>query len=285
MTPVAAGPPTWQPPGSFAAARWLPSYRPDVITWDPAQYSRFADDRARPFFDLVGRIHVSRPRRVVDLGCGPGNLTATLAQRWPDAQVLGVDSSAEMIQVAPAGDRLSFELGDINTYHPDGDVDVLISNAALQWVPEHLRLLRSWAEALPPGAWMAWQVPGNFQADSHRLLLELARSARWSGRLADVPRFDRAVVPAAEYAELLLDAGWSADAWETTYQHLLDGPDAVLEWVRGTTLGPIRAVLGPDESEQFERQYAQLLREAYPPRPGGETLYAFRRIFVVGHKS
>jgi trans-aconitate 2-methyltransferase len=256
-----------------------------VITWDPAQYSRFADDRARPFFDLVGRIHVSRPRRVVDLGCGPGNLTATLVQRWPNAHVLGIDSSAEMVRVARPGDRLSFELGDINTYQAHGDVDVLISNAALHWVPEHLRLLRSWAGALPLGAWMAWQVPGNFQAASHRLLLELAGSPRWSRRLADVPRFDRVVVPAAEYADLLLNAGWSADAWETTYQHVLNGPDAVLEWVRGTTLGPIRAVLHPDESEEFEEQYAELLREAYPPRSGGGTLYAFRRIFVVGHKS
>ena len=255
-----------------------------AITWDPAQYSRFADDRARPFFDLVGRIHASHPHRVVDLGCGPGRLTATLAQRWPQADVLGIDSSTQMVEAATPGGRLSFELGDINTFKAHSGLDVLVSNAALQWVPGHLELLRQWAAALPSGAWMAWQVPGNFQAASHLLLLDLARSARWSSRLADVPRFDRPVMPAAEYADLLLDARWSADAWETTYQHVLHGPDAVLEWVRGTTLGPIRAVLDPDEFEEFEEQYAELLREAYPPRSGG-TLYPFRRIFAVGQKS
>ena len=254
-----------------------------AITWDPAQYSRFADDRARPFFELVDRVRVSRPHRVVDLGCGPGNLTATLAQRWPGARVLGIDSSAEMVEAATPSDRLSFELGDINAFQAHPDVDVLISNAALQWVPEHLPLLRRWAAALPSGAWMAWQVPGNFQAASHLLLLDLARSVRWSGQLAHVPRFDRPVVPAAEYANLLLDAGWTADTWETTYEHVLQGPNAVLEWVRGTTLGPIRAVLDPDDFQEFEGQYAELLREAYPQRSGG-TLYPFRRIFAVGRK-
>jgi trans-aconitate 2-methyltransferase len=253
------------------------------ITWDPNQYNRFAHDRGRPFFDLLGRISTDRPRHVVDLGCGPGNLTAALAARWPHAEVLGLDSSAEMINTAPAGGRLSFELADIRDFRPGPDVDVLVSNAALQWVPEHLELLRCWADALPSGAWMAWQVPGNFEAPSHRLLFELARSPRWAPRFARVPRLGRTMVPAGEYAALLLDAGWSADTWETTYQHVLHGDDAVLEWARGTTLGPVRSVLGPADFTVFEGEYAAALRDAYPSRSWG-ILFPFRRIFAVGRK-
>ncbi len=253
------------------------------VIWNPDQYNRFADDRSRPFFDLIARVGADRPRRVVDLGCGPGNLTAALADRWPAADVLGIDSSAEMIASAPERPRLTFELGDLRDFQPDADVDVLVSNAALHWVPGHLQLLRTWADALPSGAWMAWQVPGNFEADSHRLLFELARSSRWATQLADVPRFDRAVVPAAECAAMLLDAGWSADTWETTYGHVLSGDDAVLQWVRGTTLGPVRSALTPADFTEFEDRYAAALREAYPSRSGG-TLFPFRRIFAVGRK-
>ena len=197
--------------------------------------------------------------------------------------VHGIDSSAEMISSAPVQERLTLELGDIHDFRPGPDVDVLISNAALQWVPGHLELLRRWADELPSGAWMAWQVPGNFQADSHRLLLELAQSPRWAAQLAGVLHFNRAVVPAVEYASLLLDAGWSADAWETTYVHALPGHDAVLEWVRGTTLGPVRSALSAADFADFEADYAAALRAAYPARSWG-TLFPFRRIFAVGHK-
>ncbi len=254
-----------------------------AVTWDPEKYRRFAADRSRPFFDLLGRVRAENPSRVVDLGCGPGHLTADLTHRWPAAQVLGIDSSPEMIAVAPRGERLAFELGDIRSWHPEADVDVLISNAALQWVPGHSELLAQWADALPRGACMAWQVPGNFQAPSHAALLDLASSARWAVQLADALRFADAVATPMGYAEILLNAGWSADCWETTYVHVLPGDDAVLEWVRGTTLGPIRAALTPAESVEFEQDYAARLRAAYPARSDG-TLFPFRRIFAVGVK-
>ena len=261
-----------------------------AIAWNPDQYNRFADDRGRPFFDLLARVRADDPRRVIDLGCGPGNLTAELARRWPGAVVHGIDSSPDMIAAATGaeiiyagGARPTFGLGDINAYRPGSDVDVLISNAALQWVPEHRDLLLRWSEKLPAGAWMAWQVPGNFDADSHRLLFELATSRQWAPRLSRMPRPGRLVMQPDEYGALLLDAGWAADVWETTYHHVLQGQDAVLEWVRGTTLGPIKALLTPTEFTEFEGAYAGMLREAYPARTWG-TLYPFRRIFAVGHR-
>lgn len=253
------------------------------MQWDPAQYGKFADERNRPFVDLVGRIDATAPRRVVDLGCGPGNLTALLHERWPDAAVEGIDSSPEMIGEASA-DGVAFRVGDIASWQPAADTDVVVSNAAFQWVPSHRSLLREWAAALPSGAWLAWQVPGNFDQPSHALMRSLAASPRWAHRLSGVLRHGDPVDSPEQYAALLLERGWTADAWETTYVHVLSGDDPVLEWVRGTGLRPALAAL-PDDAEraQFETEYAALLRDAYPKGPGG-TLFPFRRIFCVGHK-
>jgi trans-aconitate 2-methyltransferase len=156
--------------------------------WDPAQYLSFASERSRPFFDLAARIGAMDPGHVVDLGCGPGNLTASLAVRWPRAEVVGIDSSAEMIAAATehAAERVSFRVEDVTEWKPDQPVDVLISNAVLQWVPSHLDLLPRWAGDLAPGGWLAFQVPGNFDQPSHAVLRELATSTRWRDRLAGV---------------------------------------------------------------------------------------------------
>ncbi len=253
------------------------------MRWDPDQYSRYADERGRPFFDLITRIGAAAPRRVVDLGCGPGKLTVTLAERWPDAVIDGIDSSAPMIDAAPATARVHFTVGDIRSWTPSADVDVVISNAALQWVPDHEQLLVEWAEALPRGAWLAWQVPGNFDAPSHTLMRTLAQSPRWAAQLGDVLRHRDAVLAPIDYAHLLLQAGWQADVWETTYLHVLPGADPVLEWLRGTGLRPITNALSADDNVEFEASLAALLREAYPTTPNG-TLFGFRRIFAVGHK-
>lgn len=255
------------------------------MRWDPAQYGKFTDERGRPFMDLVARIEADAPRRVVDLGCGPGNLTALLAQRWPGAAVEGIDSSPEMIESAAAVPGASFRVGDIESWQPSPDTDVVISNAAFQWVPSHRSLLRSWAAALPSGAWLAWQVPGNFDQPSHALMRALAASPRWAPQLGGVLRHGNPVDPASEYAAMLLDLGWAVDAWETTYVHVLSGPDPVLEWVRGTGLRPALSAL-PDDAEraEFEAAYAAALRTAYPPCPDGRTLLPFRRIFCVGRK-
>lgn len=258
------------------------------MKWDPAKYVQFGDYRDRPFFDLTGRVHADSPGQVVDLGCGPGNLTATLAERWPEADVVGLDSSAEMLAraeaVAEGTPSLRFNRVDIAEWMPSQETGVVVSNAALQWVPGHQEMMRSWLEALRPGSWFAMQVPGNFNAPSHVLMRELAASDRWAPQLAGVLRGGESVAEPGEYLHILLDAGYTADAWETTYQQVLPGRDAVLEWVRGTALRPVLAVLTPEEGSDFEANYAAALRDAYPPTAHG-TVFPFRRIFAVGRKN
>jgi trans-aconitate 2-methyltransferase len=257
------------------------------MQWDPAQYVQFGDHRNRPFFDLTGRVDAARPGLVVDLGCGPGNLTATLADRWPEAKVVGLDSSTQMLaraeELAAGRSSLNFEQADIRDWMPSADVDVVVSNAALQWVPNHQDLLPRWLDALRPGSWFALQVPGNFNAPSHTLLRALAASARWAGQLDGVLRGGESVGEPADYLTALLDAGFRADAWETTYQQVLPGTDPVLEWVRGTALRPVLAVLPPGDAAEFEADYAAALRDAYPASRHG-TVFPFRRIFAVGRK-
>lgn len=254
--------------------------------WDPHKYVEYAGYRNRPFFDLTGRIAATEPALVVDLGCGPGNLTAALAERWPGARVTGVDSSAEMIRQARQRDNpanTEFVPGDIRDWTPPDGLDVLVSNAALQWVPGHQDLMRSWLRAMKPGAWLAVQVPGNFAAPSHALMRALAGAPHWHRRLDGVLRHEDAVSEPQDYLELLMDEGCEADVWESTYQQLLHGPDPVLEWVRGTGLRPVLAALQAAEAAKFESEYATLLRDAYPESEHG-TVFGFRRIFAVGRK-
>ncbi|WP_258805843.1 trans-aconitate 2-methyltransferase [Pseudarthrobacter sp. NS4] len=257
------------------------------MKWDPAKYVQFGDYRDRPFFDLTARVHADRPTRVVDLGCGPGNLTATLTERWPAAEVVGLDSSADMLAKAGklAGQipSLHFEQADISEWMPPAGTDVVVSNAALQWVPGHQDMMRSWLAALGPGAWFAMQAPGNFNAPSHALMRDLAASKRWRPELDGVLRGGESVGQPADYLHILLDAGCTADAWETTYQQVLPGPDPVLEWVRGTALRPVLAALSPADGAQFEAEYAAALRRAYRQGRHG-TVFPFRRIFAVGRK-
>lgn len=253
--------------------------------WDPSKYLTFADHRSRPFFDLVGRITADAPRRVVDLGCGPGNLTAALAQRWPSARIEASDSSQEM--VAAARERgIDASVLDVRDWQPAPDTDVVVSNAVLQWVPGHEELLARWAKQLPHGAWLAFQVPGNFGAPSHVRVRELAASPRWRDRLESlVLREDDAVLDPAGYAGLLSDAGCAVDAWETTYLQRLTGDDPVLEWVTGTALRPIRNALSDVDWAEFRAELAPLLRADYPQREDGTTWFPFRRVFVVAQTS
>jgi len=248
--------------------------------WNPDVYLAFADHRGRPFFDLTARVAADSPRRVVDLGCGPGNLTVTLSQRWPDAVVEAVDSSQEM--VAAARERgLDAVVGTIAEWSPKPDTDVVISNAALQWVPEHAELLVGWAKTLPTGAWIAMQVPGNFDAPSHQAVRELARHDQWSEPLRDFPFREGQVDDPSGYAELLSDAGCTVDAWETTYIHDLSGEHPVLEWITGTALRPVKSRLTEPQWQQFRQELIPMLDAAYPARADGKTFFPFRRIFVV----
>lgn len=254
------------------------------MQWDPSQYLRFGRERARPFFELLARVGAERPSLVVDLGCGPGTLTVALAERWPAARVVGVDSSAEMLRAAgehAVSGRLELVEADLRGYEPDAPVDVLVSNAVLHWVPGHFGLLPRLAGFLAPGGWLALQVPGNFDAPTHAELGALSRSARFRDKLEGLER--PASHDPADYLDVLSSAGLSVDAWETTYLSVLAGDDAVLEWMKGTALRPILSRLEAAETDEFLREYAARLRRAYPPRSYG-TVLPYRRVFAVAHR-
>ena len=256
-----------------------------ALRWDPNQYSMYADERSRPFFELLGRVDVASPVAVVDLGCGPGALTATLAQRWPQARIVGVDSSADMVAAArehAVDGRLSFECADVADWAPDGQVDVVIANALLQWVPGHVGLLLRFASWLRPGGVVAFQVPDNFGEPSHTLLRQLRTSPRWAERLGAGADRSIGVERPETYLRALVDLGLSQVVWQTSYLHVLHGEDAVLEWVKGTALRPVLSALTSEQDRAgFLADYAALLRAAYPPQPWG-TVFPFRRTFAVG---
>lgn len=256
--------------------------------WNPAVYQRFSDERSRPFHDLVGRVRAESPPVIVDLGCGPGNLTATLRDRWPGAVVRGIDSSPEMISVARGSvPGIEFAACDVRQWRGASEVGLLVSNATLQWVPGHRELVVGWAEELRPGSWLAFQVPGNFDAPSHRALRRVAGSTAWAGRLAEPLRDHLAVADPADYADDLIGAGCDhVDAWETTYLHLLPvtgGDHPVLTWMEGTALRPVRAALADPDWAGFRADLNRELAGDYPERRG-LVAFPFRRIFVVARR-
>ena len=246
--------------------------------WDPDRYLEFADERGRAFVELVARVDARAPRTVVDLGCGPGHLTHLLAERWPGARVVGVDSSEPMIAKAEASDRVGFELGDVRTWSPEGPVDVLVSNATLQWVPGHLDLLPRLVGHVAPGGWFAFQVPGNFEEQSHVIRRDLAAEEPYAAHTAGIAAPD-AFGPET-YLDALAGLGCTVDAWETTYLHVLQGEDPVFTWVSATGARPTLEALPDDLREEFSEEFRARLRAAYPARPYG-TVLAFRRVFVV----
>lgn len=261
--------------------------------WDPTQYAQFASERTRPLHDLLARVGATTPGLVVDLGCGNGPATMTLAERWPDARIVGVDSSPDMLAAARSLDRtgrVDWVEADLSTWDIaslGAAPDVIVSNAALQWVPQHLPLVGAWCDALAPGGWIAIQVPGNYDAPTHALMREEAATHPRAGELlAAATRFGAA--EPTTYLQLFAQHGLLPDAWETTYVHPLDPAgtteNPALDWVQGTGLRPILEVL-TDETEraEFLQGYAARLAEAYPRTPSG-VLLKFRRIFAVGHK-
>ncbi|GGL34947.1 methyltransferase domain-containing protein [Phycicoccus endophyticus] len=263
-----------------------------TASWDPTAYGRYATERARPLADLLARVDAAEPRLVVDLGCGHGPATLALAERWPRARVVGVDAAEPMLDAARALDRqgrVEWVSADLRSWDPAslGEApDVVVTSSTLQWVPGHLDLVPAWARALAPGGWFALQVPGSFDAPSHRLMRETAERHPRAGELLaalDVP----AVAEPATYLRLLARLGATVDAWETTYLHLLDPqarePNPVLSWVEATGLRPVLDLLrGEEERAAFLEPYAAALLEAYPRTSAG-VLFPFRRLFAVAH--
>jgi trans-aconitate 2-methyltransferase len=249
--------------------------------WDPELYARFSDARARPARELMARIPPLEPRTIVDLGCGDGPVTALLAERWPAAEIVGIDSSPAMLErarsVCPS---VRFFEADIANWRPEMPVDLIYSNAALHWLDRHMKLLPDLLRNVAPGGVLAVQMPANFEAPSHRLLAELAAEPRWRDRIGHLVRTSP-VGTLANYIDWLGPEAGSIDAWETTDWLMLEGPDAVLHWMKGTALRPFLTALGGSEGAAFESALAPRLAAAYPRRPDGRTLFPFARRYFV----
>lgn len=252
-------------------------------SWDPDRYLTFADERGRPFVDLVGQVRADAPQEVVDLGCGPGNLTGLLAERWPDAHVVGLDSSPEMVDKARAqGQRVEYAVADLRDWRPERPVDVLVSNATLQWVPGHLELLPGLLEHVAPGGWFAFQVPGNFDEPSHTIRRDLAAEPAYAAHTAGADH--PASHDPATYYDALAATGARVEVWETTYTHVLRGPDPVFTWVSATGARPTLQALPDDLRPAFEAEFKHRLAAAYPTRADETVLLPFRRVFAVAHR-
>jgi trans-aconitate 2-methyltransferase len=256
-------------------------------SWDPGQYLKFADHRLRPALDLLGRIPLEQPRVIYDLGCGSGNVTGILAEAWPNARVVGVDNSPEMLaQAAETESRVQWQHGDLADWQPDTPPSVLYSNAVIQWVPDHQELVpRLWA-MLPSGGCLAVQAPMSWDMPSHHIM----RDTLTDGGPGDAPIGNvelrqavgnRWVQNPDFYYDLLAPDAAHLDVWTTEYQHVLTGDDAVLEWVTGTGLRPILNGLNDADRDIYVEKYRQRLNREYPKRADGVTLYPFRRLFFV----
>jgi trans-aconitate 2-methyltransferase len=265
------------------------------MTWDPAQYLKYSGERLRPALDLLARIDVEAPRTVVDLGCGAGNVTRILADRWPHARVIGFDSSASMLAQArasaPAGGSIEYreaELAEWAASPEPRSADVMFSNAALHWLDDHATLFPRLLDAVAPGGVLAVQMPSNFQSPAHVELRTTAESARWRARVRSLVRADP-VAPVAQYFDWVAPLAETVDAWSTEYLHVLPHADTgehpVVAWTRGSALTPFVAALAPDEGRAFVGDYAERVARAYPLRADGRVVFPFRRVFIVATRA
>ena len=260
------------------------------MTWNPQRYLEFADLRARPAVDLLARVPAQAPRTVVDLGCGAGNVTALLAERWPGAAIVGIDTSRTMLDKARdalAGNaQVRFEERDLAAWRADPPVDVVYSNAALHWLDDHARLFAQLPHALAPGGTLAVQMPNNFGTPSHASVASIAQSERWRARIGDLVR-ESPVAPPEHYLRWLVPHCATVDVWETTYLQRLapraDGEHPVVAFVSGTWLVPYfeRLADDPPSREAFLREYRERIARAFPAESDGATLFPFRRLFIV----
>jgi trans-aconitate 2-methyltransferase len=253
-------------------------------TWSPLTYLQFNDERTRAARDLLAQVPLGSARKVVDVGCGPGNSTALLLARFPGTEILGIDSSPAMIAEARRSvPTARFLEADASAWLPPPDTDLVFANAIYQWIPDHLVLFPRLLACLKPGAVVAVQMPDNVAEPTHQLMREVADDGPWAERLCGVAR--PTLQPVGAFFDALWPASARLDIWHTIYNHALDGPDAIVDWVRGTGLRPFIDPLPPDERAEFLSRYRDRIAEAYPPHAGGKVLLRFPRLFIVAVRS
>jgi len=251
------------------------------MSWDPLQYGRFSGQRLRPALDLIARIPLESPRSIVDLGCGTGNVTRILRERWHGAGITGVDGSPQMLTEArKVESNIAWDQIDVAAWNPPEKFDLVFSNAALHWLDDHPALFMRLCAKVAAGGALAVQMPRNFDAPSHTLMHELAASPPWRDALAGLLR-PQPVLAAESYYRLLAPAARTLDIWETEYLHVLEGENPVAEWTKGTWLAPLLAALAPAARTAFEAEYRSRVLQAYPRQKDGKTLFPFRRLFIV----
>ncbi|HEX3537955.1 MAG TPA: trans-aconitate 2-methyltransferase [Stellaceae bacterium] len=258
-------------------------------SWDADQYLRFANERIQPALDLVARIELPVPRplqklRIVDLGCGPGNSTAILKARWPEAEITGLDNDADMLATARRDHPgIEFAGADIAQWPPDLQYDLVFSNAALQWVGDHERLLPRLFDAVAAGGALAVQMPHNHDFQTHALMRQVAAEGPWAERLADA-RAPSPVKPPEFYYDCLAPRSARFTIWETNYIQIMDGAEAIVSWLMGTGLRPFLARLTVEEQPVFLDRYQALLADAFPPRADGKVMLPYPRLFFIASR-
>ena len=253
--------------------------------WDSKQYLKFAAERTQPAIDLANRLTTAAPERVLDLGCGPGNSTAVLKKFFPAAELLGVDNSPAMIEQAKQDyPDLSFSLFDANDsfYNLGPQWDVIFSNACLQWVPDHQTLLVKLLDALTDNGELAIQIPLQTKAPFHALLRQIVTSERWSPFFPEIRKVH--ILDELEYCELLQTHAGEFTMWESNYFHILESPQAVLQWYRGTGLRPYLKVLPPEKRSEFEQEILSGIESLFPRLQDGSVVFKFSRLFFMARK-
>lgn len=250
------------------------------MTWEPSRYLKFSGERQQPALDLMAAIDLEEPKNIVDLGCGAGGNAAILRQRFPDAQVTGVDSSAEMLSEARQYRGIEWELADIAAWRPEQPVSLIFSNAALHWLPAHEKLFPRLLSFLEPGGVLAVQMPNNFGAPTHQLIAATATEGPWADKLRPLIKSSPVGSPGFYYG-VLSPLTRSVRLWQTEYIHVLQGENPVADWTRGTAVKPFLDALEGREKEDFFTAYADRIAKAYPPESDGRTLLPFKRMFVL----
>jgi len=253
--------------------------------WEPDLYLKFATERTQPTIDLVSRIVQVSPRRIVDVGCGPGNSTAILRHRWPQAEIIGLDNSAEMIHAA----RTSFPnekwiLADGSSWQDEKAFDIVFSNAVFQWIPNHPNLINHWMAEVAENGVLAFQVPAHYDSPVHQVILDVSRDPKWNSKMEDARNALTKEKP-GYYYDLLRPLSKKIELWETIYYHIMESPYSILEWFRSTGLRPFLGALSQDEDRQsLETMINDRYTQAYPSQKDGKILFPFKRLFVIAYK-